>query len=57
MRRTHTHRDDAPFDLDEYAPRPVLNLYLKAIGITILLGLVSGLAWIGWRLLQLHVLP
>jgi hypothetical protein len=33
------------------------SFYLKAIGITILLGLVSGLAWIGWRLLQLHVLP
>ena len=30
--------------------------YLKAIGITILLGLVSGLLWIAWSLLKLHVL-
>ena len=53
----HQHRDDRPFDLDDYAPQPVLRLYLRAIGITILIGLVSGLVWIGWRLLQLHVLP
>ena len=33
------------------------RLYMIAIGVTILLGLVTGLLWIGWRLLQLHVLP
>ena len=34
-----------------------LGFYLKAIGVAILVGLVTGLLWIGWRLLQLHVLP
>jgi hypothetical protein len=53
----HQQSDDRPFDLDDYAPRPVMRLYLMAIGITILIGLVSGILWIGWRLLQLHVLP
>ena len=33
------------------------RFYLKAIGITILIGLASGLLWIGWNLLKLHVLP
>ena len=51
MRRSNVHHDDR-FDLDDYAPRPVLRLYLIAIGITILLGLVSGSIWIGWNLLR-----
>jgi hypothetical protein len=43
-----------PLDIDS----PWLaNFYLKAIGITILLGLVSGVAWIAWSLVKLHVLP
>jgi hypothetical protein len=33
-----------------------MRIYVKAVGITILLGLVTGLLWIGWRLLDLHVL-
>jgi hypothetical protein len=33
----------------------VSRFYVKAIGITILLGLVSGLLWIGWNLLRIHV--
>lgn len=33
------------------------RFYLKAIGITMLLGLVSGLVWIGWNIFRLHVLP
>jgi hypothetical protein len=35
----------------------VWRLYFIAIGIAILLGLVSGAIWIAWRLLKLHVLP
>jgi hypothetical protein len=31
-------------------------LYWKALGITLLLGLVTGLLWIGWRLFEVHVL-
>ena len=30
--------------------------YWKALGVTVLLGLVTGLLWIGWRLIDLHVL-
>jgi hypothetical protein len=32
------------------------HLIFIALGITLLIGLVSGLAWIGWNLLRLHVL-
>ena len=56
MPRQHRSSDDRPFDLDDYAPPPVMRGYVKAIGITILLGLVTGLLWIGWRLFDLHVL-
>jgi len=31
-------------------------LFWKAMGITVLLGLITGLIWIGWRLFDLHVL-
>ena len=31
-------------------------LYWKALGITIVLGIVTGLTWIAWRLIDLHVL-
>jgi hypothetical protein len=31
-------------------------IYWKALGITVLLGLISGLLWIGWKLLDIHVL-
>jgi hypothetical protein len=30
--------------------------YWKAVGITVLLGIVSGLIWIGWRLVEIHIL-
>jgi hypothetical protein len=33
-----------------------LRVYLIAIGVTILLGLVTGLIWIAWNLIRLHVL-
>ncbi len=33
------------------------SFYLKAIGITILLGFISGALWVAWNLLKLHVLP
>jgi hypothetical protein len=56
MRRHRSSSDDRSFDLDDYAPPPVMRMYVKAIGITILLGLVTGLLWIGWRLFDLHVL-
>jgi hypothetical protein len=31
-------------------------IYWKALGITVLLGLISGLLWIGWKLVDIHVL-
>lgn len=31
-------------------------IYWKAFGIALLLGLITGLLWIGWRLFELHVL-
>ncbi len=31
-------------------------LYWKALGITVLLGVVTGLVWIAWKLFDLHVL-
>lgn len=31
-------------------------IYWKALGITVLLGFITGLIWIAWRLLDLHVL-
>ncbi len=31
-------------------------IYWKAFGVALLLGLVTGLLWIGWRLFELHVL-
>lgn len=31
-------------------------IYWKALGITVLLGFITGLIWIAWRLLHLHVL-
>jgi hypothetical protein len=33
-----------------------LRVYLIAIGVTILLGLVTGSIWIAWNLIRLHVL-
>lgn len=54
------HFPSAPDDLRE--PHEVewgsgfLRIYLMAIGITILLGLVTGSIWIGWNLFRLHVL-
>lgn len=29
-------------------------LYWKALGITVLIGFVSGLIWIAWKLIDLH---
>jgi hypothetical protein len=31
-------------------------IFWKAMGITVLLGFVTGLIWIGWRLFELHIL-
>ena len=31
-------------------------LFWKGMAITVLLGLITGLIWIGWRLIELHVL-
>jgi hypothetical protein len=57
MRRTHDPRHDQGFDLEDYAPAGVLRLLLFAIGVTILLGFVTGSIWIAWNLFRLHVLP
>ena len=56
MRRPHFSSDDRPFDLEDHASPGVLRLYLIAIGVTILLGLVTGSIWIGWNLFRIHVL-
>ena len=53
------HFPSAPDELRE--PHDVewpgfLRVYLIAIGVTILLGLVTGLIWIAWNLIRLHVL-
>jgi hypothetical protein len=56
MRRRHFSSDDGPFDLEDHAPAGFLRVYLIAIGITILLGLVTGSIWIGWNLFRVHVL-
>lgn len=32
------------------------GLYWKAIGVTVLLGILTGLVWIGWRIVEIHVL-
>jgi hypothetical protein len=34
----------------------VPSFYWMAMGIAVLIGLVSGLIWIAWNLLKLHVL-
>jgi len=31
-------------------------LFWKGMAVTVLLGLITGLIWIGWRLIELHVL-
>jgi hypothetical protein len=31
-------------------------VFWKGMAITVLLGLITGLIWIGWRLIELHVL-
>jgi len=56
MPRPHFVNDEPATDLHDYAPSGVLRLYLIAIGITILLGLVSGSIWIAWYLIRLHLL-
>jgi len=33
------------------------GFYLKAIGVTVLVGLVSGMLWIAWNLFRVRVLP
>jgi hypothetical protein len=33
------------------------RLLFVAVGIAMLLGLVSGLVWIAWNLIRLHLLP
>jgi hypothetical protein len=32
------------------------TIYWKALAITVVLGVVTGLAWIAWNLIDLHVL-
>ena len=57
--KTPSLPDDLRDDLGERRTVEVpglSRLYVKAIGITILLGLISGLLWIGWNLLRVHVL-
>jgi hypothetical protein len=41
---------------DQVAWSDLPPLYWKAMAIAIILGLVGGLGWIAWRLIELHVL-
>ena len=34
----------------------LMRFYLIAIGVTILIGLITGSIWIAWNLIRLHVL-
>jgi hypothetical protein len=56
MRRPHFRSDERSSNLDDYVTPRVLRLYLIAIGVTILVGLVTGSIWIGWNLFRVHVL-
>jgi len=56
MRRPHFRPDERSSSLDDYVTPGVLRLYLIAIGVTVLIGLVTGSIWIGWNLFRLHVL-
>ena len=56
MRGPRFSTDEQPPDFDDYAPRSFMRAYLVAIGVTILLGLVSGSIWIVWNLIRAHVL-
>jgi len=46
-----------PHPVEHARETGVLRLYLLAIGVAILLGLVGGSLWIGWQLLQRSWLP
>jgi hypothetical protein len=41
---------------DQLAWSDLPPLYWKALAITIILGVVTGLGWIAWKLIELHVL-
>jgi hypothetical protein len=43
-----------PNPVDHARDTGVLRLYLIAMGVAILLGLVGGSIWIAWRLLASH---
>ena len=56
MRGPRFSTDEPQPGLEDYAPRSFMRLYLIAIGVTLLLGLVTGSIWIAWNLIRLHVL-
>ena len=51
------HQPDDLREDDEIEWPGLSRFYLTAIGVTILVGLATGLMWIGWALLKRHVLP
>ena len=51
MPRFQRHVPDHLREPHEIEVRGVWNVYVIAIGIVILLGLLSGSGWIAWRLL------
>jgi hypothetical protein len=55
MRGPRFSVDERPHDIEDYAPRSFKRAYLVAIGVTILLGLITGSIWIAWNLIRLHV--
>jgi hypothetical protein len=38
------------------APGGVMRLLLVAFGVALLVGMVTGLMWVAWNLIRLHVL-
>jgi hypothetical protein len=48
-------RDDRRFDEDVASP-DLTRLLFVAFGVALLVGLVSGVLWIVWKLFEVHVL-
>jgi hypothetical protein len=57
MPRNTTHLPDDLREPHDIEWPGFSRFYLKAIGVTILIGLATGLVWIAWNLFRIHVLP
>ena len=56
MSRRFSHYQDHQREPDQVVWSDLPPVYWKAFGIALLLGFVTGLGWIGWKLLELHFL-